>query len=145
MLEVASKAIFESQVSRLELPLLQLRRWRILGAKYPAFDVVFDHETRPSLRIRLICDNWNELPPSIVLLDQQGNFLSTPLRDPAGIFNAGPHPVTNRPFICMRGSREYHTHPSHTGDHWDNVKMLSGYDMGGIVTQVWRAWSKAQP
>ena len=37
---------------------------------------------------------------------------------PAGI-NAGPHPIFNRPFICIRGTAEYHTHPSHLRDRWD--------------------------
>lgn len=145
MLAVASKTLFEVQVSRLELPLLQLRRWRILGREYPALELMFDHESRPPLRLRLVCDNWNELPPSIELLDQEGNFLSAAPRDPAGVFNPGPHPMTQKPFICMRGSREYHTHPSHLDDHWDRLKLRSDYDLGGILTQVWRAWSKAQP
>jgi Predicted metal binding domain len=29
------------------------------------------------------------------------------------------HPVLNRPFICVRGTYEYHCHPSHLDDRWD--------------------------
>jgi Predicted metal binding domain len=145
VLELASKSLFEVQVSRLELPLLQLRRWRILSREYPTLELMFGHESRPPLRLRLVCDNWNELPPSIELLDQEGNLLSPAPRDPAGVFNPGPHPMTQKPFICMRGAREYHTHPSHLTDHWDSLKLRSDYDLGGILTQVWRAWSKALP
>jgi len=145
MLEAASKALFDEQISCLQPSLLQLRRWHILASDFPVFDLVFGHETRPPLRLRLACDNWNELPPSIELLDREGSSLLSPPRDPAGIFNPGPHPATKKPFICMRGSREYHNHSSHVQDHWDKLKMLSGYDLGGILTQVWKAWNKAQP
>jgi hypothetical protein len=30
----------------------------------------------------------------------------------------GGHPVTKGAFFCMRGVREYHEHPEHTGDEW---------------------------
>jgi len=45
----------------------------------------------------------------------------------------------------MAGVREYHTHPSHTGDVWENYKDRSGYDLGGLLTQVWRVWQQATP
>jgi hypothetical protein len=28
------------------------------------------------------------------------------------------HPITGAPFFCMRGAREYHEHPQHSGDEW---------------------------
>jgi len=28
------------------------------------------------------------------------------------------HPLTKRPFLCLRGVREYHEHPQHDGDDW---------------------------
>jgi len=28
------------------------------------------------------------------------------------------HPTTEFPFFCMRGVREYHEHPQHSGDEW---------------------------
>jgi len=28
------------------------------------------------------------------------------------------HPTTRRPFLCVRGVREYHEHPQHSGDDW---------------------------
>jgi len=28
------------------------------------------------------------------------------------------HPKTGRPFLCVRGTRQYHTHPQHSGDSW---------------------------
>jgi len=37
---------------------------------------------------------------------------------PAGL-NHGQHPILDRPFICIRGTAEYHAHPSHLADAWD--------------------------
>jgi hypothetical protein len=28
------------------------------------------------------------------------------------------HPATGATFLCMRGTREYHEHPQHSGDEW---------------------------
>ncbi len=46
------------------------------------------------------------------------------------------HPVTRRPFLCIRGIREYHEHPQHTGDDW----LLYRHEMSlfSIVMSVWR-------
>jgi hypothetical protein len=30
-------------------------------------------------------------------------------------------------------------------DVWDNYKSRAGYDLGGVITQVWRAWQTAKP
>ncbi len=30
----------------------------------------------------------------------------------------GDHPSTHKPFLCLRGVREYHEHPQHSGDDW---------------------------
>jgi len=46
------------------------------------------------------------------------------------------HPTTHKPFLCLRGIREYHQHPQHSGDEWllyrDSMNMFS------IVMQLWR-------
>jgi hypothetical protein len=36
---------------------------------------------------------------------------------------AGVHPVLQRPFACVRGTYEYHTHPSHLNDPWDAIRF----------------------
>ena len=33
--------------------------------------------------------------------------------------NHGNHPIFSRPFLCIQGTLEYHTHPSHVTDQWD--------------------------
>jgi hypothetical protein len=140
--EVASKALFDAEVESFPQKLLDLRGWTINSNTYPALDVSFAFNGRAG-RVRMICDDWNELPPSIQFLNSGGEFLSTIGRDPAGVINVSPHPATGRPFICSPGSREYHAHPSHLDDRWDNYKNRSDFNLGGILTKVWRAWKKS--
>lgn len=142
MHEEACKLLFATQTSGLSEEICQLRSWQILDRKYPVLDVGIQSSRGASIRIRMHCDSFNELPPSIELLSMDGKFLANVERDPAGVFNSSPHPITGRPFICMRGVREYHQHSSHTADLWDNIKGQPGYDLGGILTQVWRAWAR---
>ncbi len=46
------------------------------------------------------------------------------------------HPITHKPFLCLRGIREYHEHPQHSGDDW----LLYRPQMGlfPIVMSLWR-------
>jgi len=46
------------------------------------------------------------------------------------------HPTTHKPFLCIRGIREYHEHPQHSGDDW----LLYRYQMSlfSIVMSLWR-------
>ncbi|MGI8641651.1 MAG: putative metal-binding protein [Pyrinomonadaceae bacterium] len=142
MHEAASKAIFDSQVGKLNERLLQLRGWVLHSTEYPILDVSFHKEPRVPLRVRLICDNWDEQPPSIQFLSLDGNLLTVIKRDPAGIINESPHPSTGRPFVCAPGSLEYHTHSSHIADLWSNYKNQSDFDLGGILTKLWSGWKK---
>jgi hypothetical protein len=69
-------------------------------------------------------------------------LLTAPVRNSSNIFHPDRHPITGQFFICMRGTREYHTHPSHVGDPWESLKQLDNYKLGGILTQIWRGWEK---
>lgn len=144
MHRAAAKALFDKQAGFVPA-LLAERQWEVLGREFPVLDVLFTATGRVPLRLQLNCPDWNELPPAISLLDREGKHLTVIPRDPGGVFNAGPHPSTGRAFICMRGSLEYHTHPSHINDPWGQLRGKSAYDLGGIVTQVWNAWKKANP
>lgn len=142
MHELLSRSIFNDQIKGIAR-IASLRGWTIFKIEHPIIDVGFTGINK-DIRIRMLCDNWNELPPSIEFLSLSGEYLTTVRNDPGGVFNNSPHPQTSRPFICMVGSREYHTHPSHTGDHWLNHKNKPSNDLGGILTQVWHAWKKIQ-
>lgn len=140
-----SQALFEEQTRHLTGELLEERKWRVIERAFPVLDVLFDAEGRQPMRVRMTCDDWNDLPPSIALLAKDGTMLIQLPTGPTGVFNSSAHPVTRQPFVCMAGSREYHIHSSHTSDYWDNYRKKSGYDLGGIVTQIWHAWKKSTP
>jgi len=141
----ASRALFEEQTRHLEGELLAIRNWTCFSREYPTLDVGFAGPGRQPLRVRMQCDDWNELPPAIDLLSIAGEQLKSLPSGPTGIFHQGPHNMTGRPFVCMAGTREYHTHSSHTSDLWENYKARSGYDLGGILTQIWAGWLKSTP
>jgi hypothetical protein len=138
----AVRAIFDEQVAALSPALAQRRQWIFHSFDFPLIDCSFTSSGRTTLRVQFHCDEWNDLPPSISLHAADGAFLTATPPNQTGVFHAGPHPLTNRPFICMRGSREFHTHPSHVSDLWENAKNGSSFTLGGILTQVWHAWQK---
>jgi len=49
----------------------------------------------------------------------------------------GDHPTERRPFLCLRGIREYHEHPQHSGDDW--LQYRNDISFFSIVMSVWRA------
>ncbi|HKW76642.1 MAG TPA: putative metal-binding protein [Terriglobales bacterium] len=46
------------------------------------------------------------------------------------------HPVTHKPFLCLRGIREYHAHPQHSGDEW--LLYRESVNLFSIVMSLWR-------
>lgn len=145
MNEAASKALFERDVAGFNERLLTSRDWKLYSKQFPVLDVGFCAKNRTEFRLRLVARNWNDQPPSAELLNANGEFLRQPPQYPSGIFHIGGHHLTGRPFICMAGVFEYHTHPSHVGDSWDNYKGRDAYRLGEIATQIWKGWLKATP
>ena len=138
----AAKALFAEHTYTLSTALARRRGWVIHSLEFPTVDCTFTAPERTALRLRLLCNDWNDLPPAISLHDANGTPLVTLPPNPTGVFNPGLHPATQRPFICMRGALEYHTHPSHISDPWESLKNNSNYTLGGILTQMWNAWQK---
>jgi hypothetical protein len=147
---LASQALFAAQTEHIDRRLAAVRSWIINELAYPLIDLTFMAPGRTSLRLAARCDDWNSQPPSFALLAGDGTSLRAggALKEispnPTSVFNASAHPVTGFPFICSAGSREYHTHSSHTNDPWMSYRSLPGYDLGGILTRYWHAWLKGR-
>ncbi|HLY61026.1 MAG TPA: putative metal-binding protein [Terriglobia bacterium] len=47
------------------------------------------------------------------------------------------HPDTRKPFLCLRGVREYHEHPQHSGDEW--FLYRGSVNVFSILLSLWRA------
>jgi hypothetical protein len=149
VLEFVSKQKFDQAVAVLTPRLLKAYGWTLVAADYPLLDIVFEEGATPPLRVRLSCEGWDEEPPSIALLTPGGQPIPAKNNDPvygplfarsSSVFNAGPHDNTSQAFVCMRGSREYHTHAGHRTDSWDNYRNKSGNDLIGLVAQLHRVW-----
>lgn len=138
-----SEARFNNDIAGVTDELCEQRAWKLFERHYPILDVGFSSPGGVRLRVRFVCDNWNEQPPSAVLHEWDGSLLVTMPPSSTGIFNASAHPVTGRPFICMRGLREWHTHSSHVHDLWEPLRSQAEYRLGAIVHQVWSAWIKS--
>jgi hypothetical protein len=149
MHELVSRSLFEEQVKGLNGRLAASRSWVLHQIEYPLIDLTFtaSETNRVPLRLQVRCQNWNEIPPSVTLLDGAAGFLPSAnpprqeiLPNPSGIFHPGPHPNTGRPFVCMAGTLEYHTHPSHVTDYWEGYRTKAAFDLGGLLTQIWNGW-----
>lgn len=137
--ETVSRALFEQDVAHITAVVAQRLKLVIHSKQWPVLDVTIEH-TQP-LRLKFICDDWDDTPPSLALLNVDGTPFSGAL--PGGsIFNSSAHPSTGRTFICMRGVREYHTHPSHVNEGWGNYRGQDGMSVFGILMQVKDAWRK---
>ena len=112
-----------AQTQRIELPLT--------ARAFKAHFDLTDYDIRaPSL---LLVDPWtNEaLPPEKIIGAmefEKERRLHTVL--------IHPHPETRRPFLCLRGTREYHEHPQHAGDDWLLYRPVTS--LFDTIISVWR-------
>ena len=107
-----------------EIPNLSARAF---GAKISLAD--YDQRA-PSV---IFCDpfNWDEIPYGKLFrghhIDDKGQSFNVTL---------GNHPLTKKPFLCMRGIREYHEHPQHSGDDW--MQYREHYGLFSTIQTIWK-------
>jgi hypothetical protein len=70
---------------------------------------------------RLACAEFDARPPSVAMVDSKSHA-ELPLEDWTPGVPHSIHPVTQRPFVCLQGIAEYHSHPSHVSDSWDRYR-----------------------
>lgn len=114
----------EPQFARLEVPALAARAF---GLRVDLAD--FDQRA-PGVAFHDPF-TWEPLPFAQLPLgqhtDEHGKTLQVVLDG---------HPRTSGPFLCMRGTREYHEHPQHTGDEW--ALYRGQYGAFATLHTVWR-------
>lgn len=149
-----SRELFDEQVKRVtgNPDLLLDRGWLVLNAVCPLLVVAVHHRHTGKLRmLRFSFDDWNDLPPALSLIDgETGQDLPGSLWPTdslshwhqTGWISAGGISTT-KPFMCMAGIREYHTHNSHVSDLWESYKSQPGFDLAGIVIQVTEVFQKS--
>lgn len=96
--------------------------------------------------VRISLDDFDQRAPSVVFCDpftwqelaynqlHRGNHLG----DNGKAFNVilDGHPISKKPFLCMRGIREYHEHPQHTGDDWMQYRKHVG--LFSTIDTIWK-------
>jgi hypothetical protein len=70
--------------------------------------------------IRLDGQNYDAEPFSVTVIDERGAVADQP-RWPGSLFHS-IHPGLGRGFVCIRGTFEYHCHPSHLNERWDTYR-----------------------
>lgn len=134
--EALSRRLFESDMASLTDATARALKLIVNQKEWPVLDVIIDYT--PKIRLRFKCDNWDDQPPSIEILNEDGSQWDG--RVTGNIFNAGPHRFTKRSFICMPGSREYHA--IHIEDAWANYKGHDGMTLVGVLMTLNTHWRK---
>ncbi len=101
-------------------PAVQLEEW-----SYPTFYVLFATVTGGQRLLRFDARNYDFEPLDVEPVDP----ITRGLLDPSAWMKRGGaqfplHPLQDgRPFLCIKGTRAYYTHPSHspkeTGERWE--------------------------
>ena len=114
--------------------------WEYQEIAFPVVKVVFTHPTsRRAVGFRFHFDKWDAEPPSLALYDPKaGEDLPWSEWPQGGWAVQGSHPSTGKPFLCLPGILEYHTHSSHLDDKWANYHAKGSYSVGFILHRVWQ-------
>jgi hypothetical protein len=141
-----SRSKFEREVAAFRRHEKEYRRrgWVIISARYPQVVLLL---AAPQLKpvpvlfgVVLDYTNYDVDPPSVSIINPwtgeplRAEELLTPLprvrllENAVSVGNQAPHidvgqllqwwEPTDLPFLCIRGVREYHRHPGHSGDSW---------------------------
>ena len=143
------------------------RGWFLVHAEFPeAMVVLATPKTAPkTLVCGVIFDysNYDAQPPSVRLVDPftcepykiselptrlmqaaPGSNMPTELPGGVKIQMRQEQPLmqenllTNIPFLCIAGVREYHSHPAHSGDHWERYRSSGAGQMVRILEIIHR-------
>jgi len=99
-----------------------------------------------AFKARFDLSDYDLRAPSLTFLDPWTNELLTyqnmfkafefePARG-AHLVLLGDHPTTHKPFLCLRGIREYHEHPQHSGDDW--LLYRGTVSIFSLALSLWR-------
>lgn len=71
-------------------------------------------------RLRLDAVDYDARPVAVSFVDTGGRPVGPEQWPPGVAYEHDPdHPVLHRPWVCLRGTLEYHTYPGHTADGWE--------------------------
>jgi Predicted metal binding domain len=99
-----------------------------------------------SVAFRLSYENFDMWPPSLTFIHPLTREPALPPVQALAQLESGEvrnalieaHPETGRPFLCLPGVREYHSHPQHRGDSWLLHRASHEGDLAVICDRVWQ-------
>jgi hypothetical protein len=99
--------------------------------------------------IQVDFSNFDLWAPSVEFIDPFTRAYAPPIvqalvEAPGGPQNllVGGHPETGRPFLCVPGVRQYHTHPQHSGDSWLLHRTSREGSLAMICERVWQTMAR---
>jgi hypothetical protein len=119
----------------------------ILKAAPPELRIAVRHIKSGTLHVfQFLCEDWDDQPPRLAVLDAvtgeelpgtrwprngpgQGYWHHDGWIAPSGL-------VLPKPFLCMRGIREYHEHKSHITDLWSSYRGRPDFTLANIVIKL---------
>ena len=128
------------QIPMFAPPVLNLPQGSVITPEVPSlaarafkahFDLTDFDLRAPSLEFR---DPWTD---QLVVYGQMSPAFEFDQERKNQLVLLGEHPNTHKPFLCLRGIREYHEHPQHAGDDW--LLYRNEMNLFAIVMNVWRA------
>ena len=139
--KAVSKRKFEAEIRSLKseaAAYVSVKGWRSVSETHPLLAIALRHcRSSREIEFRFTCDDWDELPPSLALYNSEDGRELQWAEWPQGEWSVhNTHPSTNKPFLCLPGIREYHTHPSHVGDKWEGYRLRGTYRLRDIIDRV---------
>lgn len=93
--------------------------------------------------------NYDLWPPSVTFVDFYSGEATLPHVRALTVTPEGPrdllvngHPDTGLPFLCIPGTREYHSHPQHTGDPWLLHRPRGEGSLATLCDRIWRTMAR---
>ena len=87
------------------------------------------------IALELRAPDWDYRPPAADWVREDGS--PWPLSDaPQGGGFQGAHPRSGRPWLCYRGSLDYHEWEGHVDDHWWAIRDDPQYRLLGFIQNV---------
>jgi hypothetical protein len=99
--------------------------------------------------VRLDFTNYDLWPPSVEFIDYFTREPAAPVV--AALHWEGAeaqnvlivlHPQTGRPFLCLPGVREYHSHHEHTGDDWLLHRGRGTGTLAALCEEIWQRMAR---
>lgn len=133
------------------------RGWIMLRREPPVLDIAFlarlpvGGNIVPAVAacVQIDFTNFDLWAPSVEFIDPISRDYAPPVVQAlveveGGAQNliVGGHPDTGRPFLCIPGVRQYHSHPQHTGDPWLLHRSPRGGSLTVICDRIWHTMAR---